>query len=194
MQVTRKIAAVAAVATVATLGLATVVSANMIDNPTADTTGLADAASLASKGYGHGGEWYGVHRDGSLAAVDDNAIGPFQACHNFVPVNAVGGQVPVEDITGVVGFNQFGNSATAVKTCETTSKNNTGKWYRMGNNGLLSVSDNAVGPFQACHNNVPVNAVGGQVPISDITGILGFSQGGNSVDALKTCELDSVNN
>ena len=194
MQVTRKIAAVAAVATVATLGLATVVSANMIDNPTADATGLADAASLASKGYGHGGEWYGVHRDGSLAAVDDNAIGPFQACHNFVPVNAVGGQVPVEDITGVVGFNQFGNSATAVKTCETTSKNNTGKWYRMGNNGLLSVSDNAVGPFQACHNNVPVNAVGGQVPISDITGILGFSQGGNSVDALKTCELDSVNN
>jgi hypothetical protein len=56
------------------------------------------------------------------------------------------------------------------------------------------VSDNAVGPFQACHNNVPVNAVGGQVPISDITGILGFNQGHNSVDALKTCELDSVNN
>jgi hypothetical protein len=195
MQVTRKIAAAAAVATVATLGLATVVSANMLDNPTASSTGLADAASLASKGYGgHGGEWYGVLRNGSLVAVDHNAVGPFQACHNFVPVNAVGGQVPVEDITGIIGFNQVGNSATAVKTCETTSKNNTGKWYRMGGNGLLSVSDNAVGPFQACHNTVPVNAVGGQVPVSDITGILGFNQGGNTVDSLKTCELDSKNN
>jgi uncharacterized low-complexity protein len=57
MQVTRKIAAAAAVATVATLGLATVVSANMLDNPTASSTGLADAASLARKGFGHGGEW-----------------------------------------------------------------------------------------------------------------------------------------
>jgi hypothetical protein len=194
MQVTRKIAAAAAVATVATLGLATMVSANMLDNPTASSTGLADAASMASKGYGHGGEWYGVHRDGSLAAVDHNAVGPFQACHNFVPINAVGGQVPVEDITGVVGFNQFGNSATAVKTCETTSKNNTGKWYRMGDGGLLSVSGNAVGPFQVCHNEVPVNAVGAQVPVSDLGAILGFNQAGNSVDQLKTCELDSTNN
>jgi hypothetical protein len=182
------------VATVATLGLATMVSANMLDNPTASSTGLADAASLASKGYGHGGEWYAMHHDGSLVALDHNAVGPFQACHNFIPVNAVGGQVPVEDVTGIIGFNQAGNSATAVKTCEMTSKNNTGKWYRMGDGGILSISDNAVGPFQACHNNIPVNAVGGQVPISDITGILGFNQAGNSVDQLKTCELDSVNN
>jgi len=194
MQVTRKIAAAAAVATVATLGLATVVSANMLDNPTSSSTGLADAASLASKGSSYAGKWYAMHHDGSLVALDHNAVGPFQACHNFVPVNAVGGQVPVEDITGIIGFNQIGNSATAVKTCETTSKNNTGKWYRMGNNGLLSVSDNAVGPFQACHNTVPVNAVGGQVPVSDITGLLGFNQGGNTVDSLKTCELDSTNN
>lgn len=194
MQVTRKIAAAAAVATVATLGLATVVSANMLDNPTASSTGLADAASLASKGYGHGGEWYGVHKDGSLVALDHNAVGPLQACHNFVPVNAVGGQVPVQDITGIIGFNQAGNSATAVKTCETTSKNNTGKWYRMGDGGLLSVSGNAVGPFQVCHNEVPVNAVGAQVPVSDLGAILGFNQAGNSVDQLKTCELDSTNN
>ncbi|QNE19670.1 hypothetical protein F1D05_19295 [Kribbella qitaiheensis] len=196
MQVTRKIAAAAAVATVATLGLATVVSANVLDNSTANT-GLANAASAASKGYGHGGtQWYAAHHDGGLVALDGNAIGPFQACHNFIPVNAVGGQVPIKDITAIVGFNQFGNSATAVKTCEMTSKNNggKGKWYRAGSDGLISVSDNAVGPFQVCHNDVPVNAVGAQVPVSDLTGLLGFNQAGNAVDSLETCEMDSTNN
>src|SRR5689334_25427282 len=98
MQVTRKIAAAAAVATVATLGLATVVSANVLDDTQkkAEVGGLADAASAASaKGYGHGHkghQWYGVFDDGSLIALDDNKIGPFQACDNFVPVNVLGVQ------------------------------------------------------------------------------------------------------
>ncbi|WP_433163570.1 hypothetical protein [Kribbella sp. CA-247076] len=191
MQVTRKIAAAAAVATVATLGLATVVSANMIDDAKSNT-GLADAASLASKGYGKGGKhWYWVKGDGSLVSVDQNNVGPFQACHNFIPVNAVGGQVPVTDITGIVGLSNDGNSATAVKTCELDSEQNNGKWYRVGDDGLVSVSRNNVGPFQVCHNDVPVNAVGGQVPVSDLAGILGLGNDGNSVDVLKTCELDS---
>jgi hypothetical protein len=193
MQVTRKIAAAAAVATIATLGLATVVSANVLDDAQqkAQDGGLADAASLASKGYAN--KWWGVHKDGSLVALDGNAVGPFQACHNFIPVNGVGGQVPVNDITGIVGFGQNGNSATAVKTCETDSKNNTSKWYK-AEGGLVSVSNNAVGPFQACHNTIPVNGVGGQVPVSNLTGLLGIGQNGNSVDSLETCELDSVNN
>jgi hypothetical protein len=197
MQVTRKIAAAAAVATVATLGLATVVSANVLDDTQkkAADTGLADAASLASKGYKGGKHWYWVKGDGSLVSVDNNNIGPFQACHNFVPVNAVGGQVPVTDITGIVGIGNDGNSATAVKTCELDSEqNNSGKWYRVGDDGLVSVSRNNVGPFQVCHNEVPVNAVGGQVPVSDLAGILGLGNDGNSVDVLKTCELDSEQN
>jgi hypothetical protein len=199
MQVTRKIAAAAAVATVATLGLATVVSANMIDDTKANS-GLADAASLASKGYGDHGkgkQWYWVKDNGSLVAVDDNNVGPFQACHNFVPVNGVGGQVPVTDITGVIGFWNNGNSATAVKTCEQTSKQSNegkGKWYRMGGDGLLSVSDNNVGPFQVCHNEVPVNGVGGQVPVSDLAGVLGLGNNNNTADSLKTCEQDSTQN
>ena len=47
MQVTRKIVAAAAVATVATLGLATMVSANVLDDAQkkAQDSGLADAAS-----------------------------------------------------------------------------------------------------------------------------------------------------
>jgi hypothetical protein len=196
MQVTRKIVASAAVATVATLGLATVVSANVLSDTQkkAQDSNLADAASLASKSYGkdHGKMWW-VHGDGSLVAIDGNAVGPLQACHNFVPVNGVGGQVPVNDITGIVGIGQNDNSATAVKTCETDSKNNTRRWYK-AEGGLVSVSNNAVGPFQVCHNTVPVNGVGGQVPVSNLTGLLGIGQHGNSVDSLETCELDSVNN
>ncbi|HET6293736.1 MAG TPA: hypothetical protein VFG33_10180 [Kribbella sp.] len=205
MQVTRKIAAAAAVATVATLGLATVVSANMLTDSgatdaTKATSGLADAASLASKGgYGDAKDkkWYWVKDNGSLVAIDDNNVGPFQACHNFVPVNGVGGNVPVTDITGIVGLFNDGNSATAVKTCEQDSKQNNdgkGKFYRVGDDGLVSVSENNVGPFQVCHNEVPVNGVGGNVPISDLTGILGLGNDGNSTDSLKTCEQESAQN
>ncbi|GAA1541506.1 hypothetical protein [Kribbella lupini] len=193
MQVTRKIAAAAAVATVATLGLATVVSANMIDDTKANS-GLADTVSAASKGYGAKGahKWYGVDRDGGLIAIDDNKVGPFQACDNFIPVNAVGVQVPVKDIVGIVGLANDGNSATAVKTCEQEVGQNDhhGKWYRAGDDGLISVSDNKVGPFQACHNDIPVNAVGVQVPVSDLTGLLGLGQDANAVESLKTCEQE----
>ncbi|WBQ05719.1 hypothetical protein [Kribbella sp. CA-293567] len=192
MQVTRKIAAAAAVATVATLGLATVVSANMIDDTTKGAN-AADASALT--GYAKGGKhWYWVKGNGGLVAVDNTNLGPFQACHNNVPVNAVGGQVPVSDVTGIVGIFSSGNQATAVKTCELDSKTNSSKWYRVGDDGLVSVSNTNVGPFQACHNNIPVNAVGGQVPISDIAALLGLGSHHNSVDTLKTCELESSAN
>jgi hypothetical protein len=204
MQVTRKLAAAAAVATVATLGLATVVSANVLDDTQA-TAGLADAASQASKaGVSDAMQWFWVQGDGDLVSMDANNVGPFQACHDFVPVNGVGGQVPVEDITGVVGIGQDGNTATAVKTCGQDNAQTNGnhviapangadaRWYRVGNDGLLSVSNNNVGPFQACHNNVPVNGVGGQVPVSDLAGVLGLGNDANAVDQLKTCEQNSA--
>ena len=202
MQVTRKIAAAAAVATVATLGLATVVSANVLDDTQkkAADTGLADAASLASKKTGYGDhsspkKWYAIQDDGSLIALDDNNVGPFQACDNFVPVNVLGVQVPVKDIVGIVGLSNDGNSATAVKTCEQEAgQNHKGKWYRAGDDGLISVSDNNVGPFQVCHNEVPVNVLGVQVPVSDLAGVLGLGNDGNSVDQLKTCEQEAGQN
>jgi hypothetical protein len=206
MQVTRKIAAAAAVATVATLGLATVVSANMIDDTKANA-GLTDAASLASKAVGNDAmQWYWVKGDGALVSMDANNVGPFQACHNFIPVNGVGGQVPVEDIAGVVGTDQDGNNATAVKTCEQGSAQTNGDdviapangadatWYRIGDDGLVSVSKNNVGPFLACHNNVPVNGVGGQVPVPDLAGVLGLDSDANAVDQLQTCEQSSGQN
>jgi hypothetical protein len=194
MQVTRKIAAAAAVATVATLGLATVVSANMIDDSTKATGGVTDASAL--KGYAKGGKnWYFVRDNGGLVNVDDNNVGPFQACHNDVPINAVGGSAAVDDIVGIVGIDNDDNHATAVKTCEQGSKQtNHGKWYRIGDDGLVSVSRNNVGPFQACHNNVPINAVGGAAAVNTISGILGLDNDGNTTDILKTCEQDSTQN
>ncbi|MEU4287491.1 hypothetical protein AB0E63_04645 [Kribbella sp. NPDC026596] len=195
MQVTRKIAAAAAVATVATLGLATVVSANVLDDTQqkAQDTGLADAASLASKAYGNHG-WYGVKRNGDLVALDDNNVGPFQACHLFGSGTGIGGNVPASDVTGIVGFFNNGNSVTAVKTCEQGNAQANSKWYKRGDNGLLSVSRNNVGPWQACHNELSATGIGGNVPLTNLAGVLGAFNDGNSVDTLKTCEQDSAQN
>ena len=200
MQVTRKIVAAAAVAAVATLGLATVVSANVIDDTTA-ATGLADEASQASKaGLGDVKQWYWVQGDGNLVSLDASNLGPFQACHDFVPVNPVAGQVPVEDITGVVGIDAAGKTATAVKTCVQGIAQSNGtdvtapvdgvdaKWFRIGADGLVSASNGNAGPFQACHNNLPINGVAGQVPVPDLAGVLGLDSAANALDQLQACE------
>jgi hypothetical protein len=190
MQVTRKIAAAAAVATVATLGLATMVSANVIDDSTANT-GLADAASVASKvtkatdGLGGVPKWYWVKDGGSLVPVTGSNVGPFQACQNIVPVDGVVSQVPVTDIAGVVGVLNDGSSVTVVKTCEQDSTQASGDWYRLGADGVVSVSGNNAGPFQVCHNEIPVDGVTAQLPVSDLAAILGL---GNGTDVLKTCD------
>jgi hypothetical protein len=193
MQVTRKIAAAAAVATVATLGLATVVSANVIDD-TAANSGLADAASAASKvtdGLPGGlPKWYWVKSDGSLVAVN-GVVGPFQGCRNVVPVNDVSGQLPVTDVTGVVGLLND-STVTAVKTCVQESTQ-AGKWYRMGDDGTLSVAGNNVGPFTVCHNELPVDALG-QNPVSDLAALLGLDNVDNSTDVLKACEQLTMQN
>ncbi|MEU4198191.1 hypothetical protein AB0E69_40280 [Kribbella sp. NPDC026611] len=196
MQVTRKIVAAAAVATVATLGLATVVSANVLDDTQkkAQDSGLADAASMASKSYGGHSRWWGVHKDGSLVALDDNNVGPFQACHNFGSGTGIGGNVPAEDIVAIVGWGNDNNSVSAVKTCEQGSEQNNHKWYKGDSHGVVSVSDNNVGPFQACHNELSATGIGGNVPLTNPVGILGLDNDNNSVDSLKTCEQDSEQN
>jgi hypothetical protein len=196
MQVTRKIVAAAAVATVATLGLATMVSANVLDDAQkkAQDTGLADAASAASKGYDTGhARWWGVKKDGSLVAIDRNDLGAVQACHNFGAGTGIGGTVPAEDITGIVGWGNDGNSVTAVKTCEQSNEQNR-KWYKADGNGVVSVSDNKVGPWQVCHNEIDATGIGGTVPLTNPTGILGLDNDGNSVDSLKTCEQSNEQN
>ncbi|MFC9694603.1 hypothetical protein ACFTSF_39015 [Kribbella sp. NPDC056951] len=198
MQVTRKIAAAAAVATVATLGLATVVSANVLDDTQkkAEVGGLADAASVASKGYGHGGgkQWYWITKGGGLVGVDGNRVGPFQACHNQASGTGIGGAVSVQDVIGIVGLGNDRNSVTAVKTCEQGTKQDNSKWYRVGNDDLVSVSDNRVGPFQACHNDIAGSGIGAAVPINTIAGVLGLDNDDNAIDSLKTCEQATSQN
>ena len=197
MQVTRKIAAAAAVATVATLGLATVVSANVLDDTQkkAEVGGLADAASVASKGYAKGGKhWYFVKRDGGLVGVDGNAVGPFQACHNQGSVAGIGAAGNADDILAIIGWDNNGNTATAVKTCEQdTAQNNGKKWYR-ADGDLISVSDNSVGPFQACHNDLAVAGIGAAGSVGTIAGVLGFDNNANALDSLKTCEQETSQN
>jgi hypothetical protein len=194
MQVTRKIVAAAAVAAVATLGLASVVSANVLDDAQkkAQDTGLADAASVVSKGYGQ--HWAWVKKDGALVAIDDNNVGPFQACHNFGSGTGIGGNVPVDDVVGIIGWGNDGNSVTAVKTCEQDSEQNNRKWVKADRNGLISVSNNNVGPWQACHNEISATGIGGNVPLTNLSGILGLDNDNNSVDTLKTCEQESEQN
>ncbi|WP_350280189.1 hypothetical protein [Kribbella sp. HUAS MG21] len=196
MQVTRKIVAAAAVATVATLGLATVVSANVLDDAQqkAQVTGLADSVSAASKDYKGGPHWAWVKKDGSLVAIDDNNVGPVQACHNFGSATGIGGNVPVSDVVGIVGWGNDGNSVTAVKTCEQDNEQNNRKWVKADKNGLISVSNNNLGPWQVCHNEISGTGIGGNVPLTNLSGILGFDNDGNSVDTLKTCEQDSEQN
>jgi hypothetical protein len=198
MQVTRKIVIAAAAATVATLGVASFAGANMLDDAQkkAQDTGLADTVSAVSqKGYGaEHARWWGVHKDGSLVAIDNNNLGPFQACHNFGSGTGIGGNVPAEDITGIVGWGNDGNSVTAVKTCEQGNEQTNRKWYKADSHGVVSVSNNNVGPWQVCHNEISATGIGGNVPLTNPVGILGLDNDGNSVDSLKTCEQDSEQN
>jgi hypothetical protein len=124
-----------------------------------------------------------VKDGGSLVPVKGSIVGPFQACQNIVPVDGVGGQVTVTGVVGVVGV--VGTSVTAVKTCGQGSTQASGDWYRLGADGVVSVSGNNAGPFQVCHNEIPVDGVTDQLPVSDLAGILGL---GNGADVLKTCD------
>ena len=167
MQVTRKTSPLQRVATVATLGLATVVSANILDDAQqkAQVTGLADAVSSASKGY--------ARRPSSLVRARRRTArwSPSTATTSArsrpattsVPVNASAAQCRSQDITGIVGWGNDGNSVTAVKTCEQSNEQNR-KWYKADSNGVVSMSDNKVGPLQVCHNEISVTGIGGTGP------------------------------
>jgi hypothetical protein len=60
------------------------------------------------------------------------------------------------------------------------------------NDSIVNVSRNQV-PIQACNNDVPVNAgfLVGQVPLADISGLLGLvNTGNNTVNDDRTCNLN----
>ncbi|TDD58236.1 hypothetical protein E1263_20195 [Kribbella antibiotica] len=198
MQVTRKIAAAAAVATVATLGLATVVSANMLDGASQGTD-LANQVSSVSKGgdvakgYGHGGDkvWYFVKRDGGLVGVKGNSVGPFQACDNKAALNGIGVAAVGDDVLALIGIGHNSQTITAVKTCEQDTTQSNGKWYRVSDD-VVGVSGNSVGPFQACHNDLAFSGIGVAGAVDTIGAALGLGSNQAAIDSLKTCEQSTT--
>lgn len=89
----------------------------------AGTLGLgAPMASATGGGHGHG---HGADTETSSGIINanDNQV-PIQACNNNVPVNggAIAGQVPVNDIAGMLGIGADGNTATVSDDCDQNSK------------------------------------------------------------------------
>ncbi len=197
MQVTRKIAAAAAVATVATLGLATVVSANMLDDTQkkAQDTGLADTASLASKG-GYGGKQAGTASGRRPPAghrrQQRRSVPGLPHCSARAPASAA--TCPVNDITGVVGFFNDGNSVTAVKTCEQDNAQANRQVVQDGRRRRGVGEPQQRRPVPGLPQRGPATGIGGNVPLTNLAGVLGAVNDGNSVDTLKTCEQDSEQN
>ncbi|MGH3383614.1 MAG: hypothetical protein ACRDO1_03460 [Nocardioidaceae bacterium] len=152
-----------------------------MDGNTASTDKNCDQDSYQANGDDGGDE-------SSLVNVSDNNVGPFQACNNNVPVNVLGGQGAGSDAAGVGGFDNDGNTASTNKDCEQESYQDNGD---DGDGSLVNVSDNNVGPFQACNNNVPVNVLGIQGAFGDVAAVLGFDNDGNSTSTDKNCEQES---
>ncbi|WP_152365575.1 hypothetical protein [Microlunatus speluncae] len=146
-----------------------------------------------------GTRWYGVQKaGGGLVEITDNNLGPFQACNNDVPINAVGGAVDASGLFAILGSD--GNSLTEIRNCDQVNSQyndaegpvtlDKATWYEMGSGGsLVEISDNNVGPFQVCNNDVPINAVGGAGVVSGLVGILSDD---NSAEFVRACSQDSV--
>ena len=144
----------------------------------------------------------------SLVNASGNQI-PLQACNNDVPVNAgvLAGQIPLSDISGVLGLLSTANVTSSVsRDCSqtpsqtntaTTTTGNTNTAAAHGpmggpmshgpndtsgfnNDSLVNASGNQL-PVQVCNNDVPVNAGLGvvQVPVDGVSGALGILSTGN---------------
>ena len=116
-------------------------------------------------------------------------------------MNGVGGQVPVKDITGVVGLDQDGNTATAVKTCQqgnTQANGNdvikpaTGLMAHLGMRIVEVAPERVVGELEIGeHLKTTTGAVHGGtlMAFADTIGAVGTSAMG-----LKTATLESKTN
>ncbi len=144
----------------------------------------------------------------SLVNASGNQI-PLQACNNDIPVNAgvLAGQIPLSDISGVLGLLSTANVTSSVsRDCSqtpsqtntaTTTTGNTNTAAAPGpmggpmshgpndtsgfnNDSLVNASGNQL-PVQVCNNDVPVNAGLGvvQVPVDGVSGALGILSTGN---------------
>jgi hypothetical protein len=213
MSVFRRVAVTAAAAAILTVGAASTASAAIIPglpdlpvlsgllggNGAQDTKADAHETKAIAPGD-EGARWYGVKKSGGLVELTDNNFGPFQACNNDVPINAVGGAVDASGLFAILGSD--GNSLTDIRNCDqSNAQTNHGEgvvpldaptWFKADHDGsLVEISDNNVGPFQVCNNDVPINAVGGAGVVSGLVGIL---SDGNSAEFVRACSQDSSQN
>ena len=93
----------------------------------------------------------------------------------------------VDDATNLVDADADTNADTDVDTnADTDLVTDVAQWFYVKNDGaLIEAKNNNIGPFQACHNNV------GGVAGSDIVGLVGLDNEGNTATVVKTCEQSS---
>jgi hypothetical protein len=154
----------------------------------------------------------------SLLNVSGNQV-PLQACNNDVPVNAgvLAGQIPLSDISGVLGLLSTANVTSSVSrdcsqtpsqsiTSNTTTGNSTSTaagamapvshgpndTSGFNNDSLVNASNNQL-PVQVCNNDIPVNAGLGvvQAPVDGVSGALGLLSTG-SVTSTVTRHCDQT--
>ena len=123
MSVLRRVAISAAAAICLTAGAASTASAEIVPGLPGlpGLSGLLGGSGEKDKAIAPGEDvrLYGVPKDGGgLIEITDNNIGPFQACNNDVPINAVGG---AGVISGLVGILSDDNSAELVRACSQDS-------------------------------------------------------------------------
>ncbi|AXV09241.1 hypothetical protein DVS28_a4580 [Euzebya pacifica] len=158
----------------------------------------------------------------NISAAGDNQVNA-QACHNQVPVNALGVQVPVQEVAPVVGADALGdgtdstveqddscnqaagqsNDSSASTDDETDEADADDADDGNDDAALVDASGNNVGVAddnqvnaQVCHNQVPVNALGVQVPVQEIDSALGLgllNDGSDSTTAQdEQCNAESA--
>jgi predicted CxxxxCH...CXXCH cytochrome family protein len=147
--------------------------------------------------------------NGGLVNVSHNQV-PVQVCNDNIPVNVIGIQVPLNGIAAALGLLSSGNTASHSNTschqgaaqdaqdaqaaawtpgtpgtgCTSCDADSAWGWgthddHANENGGLVNISHNQV-PLQLCNDNVPVNVIGGQVPVSDLAAALGLLSSGNT--------------
>ncbi len=141
----------------------------------------------------------------SVLNVSGNQI-PVEACNDFIPVNAAGLQLPLQNVSAALGLASSGNqtSSTTTNSCsQEPSETNTqtittnpaptptstataatttptgGSTSGFNGDSIVQVAGNQI-PVEACNDTIPANVLGGQVVGQDIAGALGLLAAGTT--------------
>lgn len=179
---------------------------------TAGLVGMSGPMAMASAPGGGGGD------AGGLVNISHNQV-PIQICNNNIPINVIGAQVPISGLAAALGLLSPGNT---VAWSDTSCHQNTGqanKHFKAiipmaardmcstcdeherttvinddpggDTGGLANISHNQV-PIQACNNDIPLNALGLQIPLAHIAGALSLLSPGNTVASQdSSCHQDT---